>query len=713
MAGRPNRNQGNQEGLQVNPPAPEEEEDENIFVEFINEAEYASAVVPPRVENATFKIDSSIYHLLKLEGYFRNSAEDCPLRHLKNFLHVCAQQSQGAVSADALRLRVFKYSLAGPAREWYEKLPSNSIHTWNELANTFLKKWFPPSKKAELRDKIFEFKQLPREQLYSAWEHFKYYLAQSPTHGFSDAILTEKFYKGLDTMNQIAVNSAAGGCFMDKSFIVITRLLDKLTTHNQAWHSSDSEFLSYSSPSAAAVAKENHKRDHAFAQLQTTVDLLSKRLTNQETKSVNVVEEMPPRTPGMYQVSEEVYLEGQPQREDANYIDHSQGGYQKPWRPQQQSNKYGQNDYGGSDRRDYNNNNYGNRNFNAYVPPKGRTSNSQNWRESPSNDQGTSRMESMLEKILDNQLKSDKKMENLTEVVGSGKVLDAVNQKVVEPIIVDPIIDEVVEEEVEQEKEAPIEVPIVVEKENEVHPSVEMGDEEPNVKKATGESFPKSKVTGAIKPLTQTYKPPPPFPQRLMKRTEDAKCQRFYDQLKGLPMNIPFLDAFQEMSGFAKYLKDLLIKKRPIKHDTIGVTHRVSSIISSSNIEKKGDPGAFTIPCTSGHHNFARALCDNGASINLMPLAIYKQAGLGTPKPTSMRLQMADRTIKRPVGIVDDILVRVGEFLLPADFVILDCAVEKEVPIILGRPFLATGRALMDSEKHEIKFRVNNEEVTF
>nr|XP_016461102.1 PREDICTED: uncharacterized protein LOC107784478 [Nicotiana tabacum] len=129
--------------------------------------------------------------------------------------------------------------------------------------------------------------------------------------------------------------------------------------------------------------------------------------------------------------------------------------------------------------------------------------------------------------------------------------------------------------------------------------------------------------------------------------------------------------------------------------------------------EKKEDPGDFNIPCTIGLHTFARALCDNEASINLMPLAIYKKTGLGMPRPTSMRLQMADRSIKCPVGIVDDVLVKVGKFHLPANFVILDCAVDKEIPIILGRPFLATGRALMDSERNEIKFRVNDEEVTF
>ncbi|XP_019225629.1 PREDICTED: uncharacterized protein LOC109207199 [Nicotiana attenuata] len=152
------------------------------------------------------------------------------------------------------------------------------------------------------------------------------------------------------------------------------------------------------------------------------------------------------------------------------------------------------------------------------------------------------------------------------------------------------------------------------------------------------------------------------------------------------------------MPHFAKYLKDLITKKRTTKNEVVDVTHRVSSIIATTTVQKKEDLGAFTIPCTIGLCDFPRALCDNGARINLMPLAIYKQAGLGMPRRTSMRLQMADRSIKRPVGIVDDVLVKVGMFLLPDDFVILDCAVDKEIPIILGRPFLSTGRTLMETK---------------
>nr|XP_009792671.1 PREDICTED: uncharacterized protein LOC104239677 [Nicotiana sylvestris] len=154
-------------------------------------------------------------------------------------------------------------------------------------------------------------------------------------------------------------------------------------------------------------------------------------------------------------------------------------------------------------------------------------------------------------------------------------------------------------------------------------------------------------------------------------------------------------------------------EKRTTKNEAVNVTHQVSSIIATSTVQNKEDSGAFTIPCTIGAYDFARALCDNGASINLMSIAIYKQAGLGMPRPTSMRLRMAECSIKRPVGIIDDVLVKMAKFHLPADFIILDCMVDKEIPIILGRPFLATGIALVDSERNEIKFRVNDEEVTF
>ncbi|XP_070049000.1 uncharacterized protein [Nicotiana tomentosiformis] len=128
---------------------------------------------------------------------------------------------------------------------------------------------------------------------------------------------------------------------------------------------------------------------------------------------------------------------------------------------------------------------------------------------------------------------------------------------------------------------------------------------------------------------------------------------------------------------------------------------------------KLEDSGAFTIPCTTGSAKFAKALYDFGASINLMPYSIFKTLRIGQSRPTSMRLQMADHTIKRPLEVIEYVLVRVDKFILSANFVILDCEVDYEVPIILGRPFLATGKAFCDVEAVELTFRVGDEKVAF
>ena len=93
-------------------------------------------------------------------------------------------------------------------------------------------------------------------------------------------------------------------------------------------------------------------------------------------------------------------------------------------------------------------------------------------------------------------------------------------------------------------------------------------------------------------------------------------------------------------------------------------------------MQKKADLGAFTIPCTIGSLKFTKALCNVGASINLLPLAVYKKLGLGDPTPTNMWLVMIDRSMKRPMGILHDVLVKVADFVLPADFVVLDCEVD-------------------------------------
>ncbi|XP_070053222.1 uncharacterized protein [Nicotiana tomentosiformis] len=216
---------------------------------------------------------------------------------------------------------------------------------------------------------------------------------------------------------------------------------------------------------------------------------------------------------------------------------------------------------------------------------------------------------------------------------------------------------------------------------------------------------------------TQTIgkkQPPAPFPQRLAKYQKDDQYKKFMDILKQIRVNIPLIDALKEIPGYAKMMNDLMSRKFDFQYlATITLTQTCSTVMTRPIAEKLSDPESFTIPCIIGNYAFAKALCDLGARINLLPLDIYKRLGIGRARPISMLLQLADRTVKRPSGILDDVLVQVGKFVFPTNFIILDYWIDEEIPIILGRPFLATGRALIDCETGELKMRLNDEEITF
>ena len=129
------------------------------------------------------------------------------------------------------------------------------------------------------------------------------------------------------------------------------------------------------------------------------------------------------------------------------------------------------------------------------------------------------------------------------------------------------------------------------------------------------------------------------------------------------------------------------------------MTATCSAVIQNCLPKKMQDPDSFTIPCKIGHANIGKALCDSGASINLMPSSITRRLGLGELTPTAMALQMADRTLAHPKGILENVLIKVRKFIFPMDLVVIDIVEDKQVPLLLGRPFLATGAALIDVKK--------------
>ena len=183
---------------------------------------------------------------------------------------------------------------------------------------------------------------------------------------------------------------------------------------------------------------------------------------------------------------------------------------------------------------------------------------------------------------------------------------------------------------------------------------------------------------------------------------------------KKLHINILFADALEQMPSYVKFMKEILSKKRRLSDfATVNLTEEYSVILQRKLPQKLKDPGNFTILCTIENSIFKKALCDLGVSIDLMSLSIFRRLRLGEARLTTVTLQLANRSLKQPMGVIEDVLVKVDKFIFPVDFIVLDMEEDKEIPIIQGRPFLATGGALIDVQKGELKLRALGDEITF
>ncbi|GJZ20767.1 reverse transcriptase domain-containing protein [Tanacetum coccineum] len=206
-----------------------------------------------------------------------------------------------------------------------------------------------------------------------------------------------------------------------------------------------------------------------------------------------------------------------------------------------------------------------------------------------------------------------------------------------------------------------------------------------------------------------------PYPSRMnqekQKEKDEVQIHKFWQMFKQLHINITLADALILIPKYQKMLKSLLSnKEKLIELANTPVSENCSAVILKKLPEKLGDPGKFLIPCGFNELK-CKALADLGASINLMPLSVWKELGLPELISTQMTLELANRDICTPKGIARDVFVPVGKFTFPADFVIVDYESDPRVPLILGRPFLRTARALIDVHGEEMILRDGNERL--
>ncbi|KAL0442217.1 UNVERIFIED_CONTAM: hypothetical protein Sradi_0160600 [Sesamum radiatum] len=208
-----------------------------------------------------------------------------------------------------------------------------------------------------------------------------------------------------------------------------------------------------------------------------------------------------------------------------------------------------------------------------------------------------------------------------------------------------------------------------------------------------------------------------PFPYRMSKSKEEEHEKEILDTFKKVEINIPLLDAIKQIPKYAKFLKELCTNKRKLKDkERIIFGKNVSAVINRKLPEKCKDPGMFTLPCIIGNKRIERVMLDLGASINVMPYSVYQALNLSTLQDTNVIIQLANRSYVRPMGLVEDVLVKVNDLLFPVDLYILKMGVEgvnNPASILLGRPFMKTAKTKIDVDEGILSVEFGGEIVKF
>ncbi|XP_052484896.1 uncharacterized protein LOC105795966 [Gossypium raimondii] len=209
----------------------------------------------------------------------------------------------------------------------------------------------------------------------------------------------------------------------------------------------------------------------------------------------------------------------------------------------------------------------------------------------------------------------------------------------------------------------------------------------------------------------------PPFPERFIQCRRGKEDKEILETFRNVEINIPLLDAIKQIPRYAKFLKELCTNKRKLTgNERVNVGENVSAVLQRKMPAKCKDRGMFAIPCKIGHLGIKKAMCDLGDSINVMPYSVYESLNAGFLTKTSVIIQLADRSVVHPEGVLEDVLVKVNELIFPADFYVIKME-EDSTPgssdLLLGRPFLSTANTKIDVRSGTLTMEFDGEIVKF
>ncbi|KAG9458218.1 hypothetical protein H6P81_002726 [Aristolochia fimbriata] len=608
-----------------------------------------SAIVRPEVLNK-FEIKPQILSMIQNSYQFGGLANEDLNEHIERFLELCDTFKFEDVTNEAVWLRLFPFTLWDRAKTWYYTLPPDSIRTWDELQKKFL-----------------------------ARERFKELIRKCPNHGIPRWMQMEIFYNGITVSTRTLIDAAVGGTMNKKTPNEVYELIEEMTSNM------------YQYPverSARGRVASIHNVDHVLA-LQAQVESLTKQLSKLYTPSL---------VAQIYDMSNDPY----------------NNTYNPGWRSHPNFSWSNNNQQSSTQQ------------SNAQTrPPPG-------FQKAAQEQEQKASLEDIFSKFLANQEKRDARTEsrfqtqeaslknqeasiqNMEIQVGQlANVISGRNQgtlpsnsetnpkEQIKAITLrsGKVLEEQKQPQVEEEKAH-----------QQQDKEKEKQNEEREVSRQHKQKGKSSQPLSNAEINVDTLS----YPERAKKDKLEEKFSKFIDIFKKMEINIPFVEALMQMPQYAKFFKEVLSGKRRIEEqETVMLTENYSAILKNQLPTKLKDPWSFTLPCEFKNFKFNKVLCDLGASINLMSLSICRKLNLGELKETSIMLQFADRSTKKPNGLIEDVLVRIGKFFYPCDFVVLDMEVDWELPLILGKPCLATATTLIDVKQGKLTLRLTDEEIVF
>ncbi|KAK8975566.1 hypothetical protein V6N11_055714 [Hibiscus sabdariffa] len=626
------------------------------------------AVTMPEFEAEHFELKPVMFNMLNTLGQFAGTPNENARQHVKSFLEICNSFKIHGVSNDVLKLKLFPYSLRDKAKTWLNNLQPGSLQSWTQLCRCFLAKFSYTNMTDHLRNQITSFRPEDDEAMHEAWERYRDLFRHCPMHGLPEWTQVSIFYNYVNTPTRMMLDASANGTLLDKPPRESLEILDKLA-QNDYQHPTSRRGNIRRGPA------QLDSSDNILAQIASLTNMvknMQKQPLIQELRPMNNISNT--YNPAWKNHSN---FSWRNQSNTLNPQQPTQTGYQNQPRQIQQPLPRQELQLPTEYKSLENTLNQFIAQTSAYMARTDRFI------------QKTDAFMDRTEMKLQNHDATLKSLE--TQV---GQISQILSSRTIGGFPSDTEVAKGATHEQckaittrsgkilkNNHGETAVYPPPATDTPAEVDAPAQASEDHQIPQPIMGETLAESSHAQPGKP--EEVRPPPPFPQRLKKQKQDFQFKKFLDILKQVHINLPLVEALQQMPNYAKFLKDMVSRKKRTKEfETAAATETCLALMHNKVPAKKTDPGNFTIECHIGHNYPTKALCDPGASINLMPKSVFQKLGIREAKPTTVMLQLADHSYVQPEGKIEDILT-----------------------------LLSTSRAVIDFDNDEIIFKVENNSI--